>query len=95
MLRVNHQKWDHTPDHLRLFAVEAPHRRTRERFAALYEITQGNNATQVARQIGRTDETVHSWVHTYNEAGPQALIYGRPGGRPPFVRSSSRPCASR
>jgi hypothetical protein len=88
MLRVDYQKWDQNVDDLRLFAIEAPHPRTRERFAALYDVAQGINATQVARQLTREDETVHRWVHTYNSRGPLALIFKRPGGRPPFARRS-------
>jgi Homeodomain-like domain len=88
MLRVNCAKWNHTPQHLLLFAQEAPHQRTRERFLALYEITQGKSATQVAHALEREDETVHTWVHRYNEQGAQALMFVRTGGRPPFALRS-------
>jgi len=91
MLRVDCQKWDQSVDDLGRFAIEAPHRRTRERFAALYAVAQGTHATQVARQLLREDETVHRWVHSYNRQGPQALIFKRPGGRPPFARRSPPP----
>jgi hypothetical protein len=40
MLRVDHARWDQTPVDLRRLATSAPHPRTRERFLALYEITQ-------------------------------------------------------
>lgn len=52
MLRVDHARWDQTPDDLRRLAVEAAHPRTRERFLALYEITQASCATRVAVQNG-------------------------------------------
>ena len=42
------------------------------------------NATSWAAEIGRSDETVLKWVHTYNEQGPTALLYQRTGGRPLF-----------
>ena len=90
MLRVNYRKWDHTPDALRYFALEAPHPRTRERFLALYEMTQGQSATQVAQSLNRHDETVHHWVHQYNERGPSALSFVRTGGRPPFALRSPK-----
>lgn len=90
MLQIAYERWDQSPEDLRMFAQEAPHRRTRERFLALYEITQGKNATQVAQQIGREDETVHTWVHRYNELGAQALVFKRCGGRPPFALKSNR-----
>ena len=90
MLRVECAKWDQTAEHLCLFVQEAVHRRTRERFLALYEITQGKSATEVARQLGRHDETIHNWVHQYNAQGPLALMFVRTGGRPPFSQRSKR-----
>jgi predicted ArsR family transcriptional regulator len=88
MLRVNPEAWNHSLDDLRRFALEAPHPRTRERFLALYEMAQGKNATQVARELGREDETVHRWVRTYQQKGATSLSFQRPGGRPPFVHRS-------
>lgn len=94
MLRVNLAKWGQSLHDLRLFAQEAPHPRTRERFLALYDIARGKSATRVARLIGREDETVQDWVHRYNEHGAPALIYRRTGGRPPFVPRSPRPSST-
>ncbi len=88
MLRVNYDQWDQSPWMLRLLAQEAPHVRTRERFLALYEITQGLNATEVAHRISRENETVQGWVHLYNTQGPNALSFQRTGGRPLFVLTS-------
>ena len=62
----------------------ATHPRTRERFFALYEITQGKNATTIAREINRRPHTVMNWVHLYNQLGAAALIYQRSGGRSPL-----------
>lgn len=87
MVRPDFTKWKQTPDDFRRLAVEAEHPRTRERFQALYQIViGGSNATQWAEQIGRCDESVMGWVHTYNRKGPEALIYRRTGGRAPFLR---------
>ena len=70
MLRVDYAKWGQTPDEFRIFAWQAVHRRTRERFLALYEICQGKSATLVAQQLERHDETIHDWVHlTGSSAG--------------------------
>jgi Homeodomain-like domain len=95
MLKVDCAKWGHGPEDLRLFAQEAAHARTRERFLALYEITQGRTATHVAAATGRHDETVHQWVHRYNQDGPLALLYARTGGRPPFALNSPKRSVSR
>ena len=40
MLLVEHARWGQTPEDLRQLALSAPHRRTRERSLALYDITQ-------------------------------------------------------
>jgi len=97
MILVEMAKWGQTLNDLRLASVGAPHRRTRERFQALYLIASGRfNATTCAAHVGRQDETVLGWVHRYNEHGPDALAYRRTGGRAPLFRrrrssGSSRP----
>ena len=90
MLRVDYARWGGTAEDLRHVALSAPHARTRERALALYEITQGSCATRVAACTGRHPQTVMDWVHAYNERGPDALVFRRTGGRPPFARRSQR-----
>lgn len=84
MLRVDYARWNQSPEELRRLAMEAEHARTRERFLALYEITQESCATQVAAGAERNPQTVMRWVHGYNAHGPEALAYRHSGGRPPF-----------
>jgi hypothetical protein len=91
MVRVKMAKWGQTLQDLRLASVHATHRRSRERFQALYLIASGRfNATTCATHIGRQDETVLGWVHRYNEHGPDALTYRRTGGRAPLLTSPGR-----
>ena len=90
MLRVDCTRWGGTAEDLRHVALSAPHARTRERALALYEITQGSCATRVAARTGRHPQTVMDWVHAYNERGPDALVFRRTGGRPPFARRSQQ-----
>jgi transposase len=95
MLSVEHARWGQTPEDLRRLAMSAPHRRTRERFLALHEITrESGGATRVALRAGRHPQTVMGWLHAYNAHGPDALAYRRTGGRPPFV-PASRPASAR
>jgi hypothetical protein len=93
MVRVEMAKWGQTLEGLRRASVEAIHRRSRERFQALYLIASGQfNATTCAAHIGRQDETVLGWAHRSNEHGPEALTYRRTGGRAPLL---TRPGPSR
>lgn len=86
MLRPEIEKWQQSVADLRRLALEAEHPRSRERFQALYMIaSQQSNASRWSLEIGRKNQTVMSWVHTYNEGGPEALAYRRSGGRPPFL----------
>lgn len=88
MLRINHAKWRQDISDLRDLAVSASNERTRERFMALYEIADGRtNATLWAKDNGRHFQSVQSWIHAYNESGPEALFFRHTGGWVPlFVR---------
>ena len=90
MVRPDLNTWGQSPADLRCLSVDAQHRRSRERFLALYMIaTQQTNATTWAAQIGRTKDTVLSWVHCYNLSSPEGLAYRRTGGRRPFLPRSN------
>ncbi len=93
MLRVDHERWNQTLAELRRLALTAPHARSRERFLALHDIAQGGCATHVAARTGRHPQTVMGWLHSYGEHGPEALLYRRTGGRPPFVQTLRQPSA--
>ena len=87
MLRVDHARWDQTPADLRELAMSASHPRTRERFLALYEITQESCATRVAAQARRHPQTVMEWLHFYNTRGPEAIS----APAPPLSGNRGRP----
>ena len=84
MLKVELRRWQQSEESLREQALKASHPRTRERLLALYEICQGQSATQVAQQSNRNPQTVMEWVHRYNRLGPEALVYRHSGGHPPL-----------
>ena len=91
MIRPDIAKWNQSVSDLRRLSIEAEHRRTRERFLALYMIASKQmNATQWAAEIGREDDTVLSWVHKYNAEGPEAMAYWRSGGRRPLFRKNKQ-----
>jgi len=95
MVRPDTAKWGQSPADLRRLSIEAAHPRSRERFLALYMISSHQtNASQWSAEIGRDDDTVMGWVHTYNTSGPAALSYRRTGGRPPFLAKNRSPRSS-
>ena len=84
MLKVKFELWNQSPEQLREEGLKAEHPRTRERLMALYEISRGQSATQVAFETKRNPQTVMGWVHKYNQDGPVALNYQHSGGHPPL-----------
>jgi hypothetical protein len=91
MIRPDFAKWGQTPQDIYQLSLQATHARTRERFQALYMIgTQQCHATEWAQRIGRRNQTVMGWVHTYNQQGPQRLDYRRTGGRVPLFASHKK-----
>lgn len=90
MVRPDLDTWGHTLADLRRLAVQAQHPRSRERLLALYMIaSQQTNATTWAAHIGRAKETVLSWVHQYNLAGLEGVLYHHTGGRSPLLTKSN------
>ncbi len=76
MLHVNYLEWNQTPHDLRELGLTADHQRTRERFLALYDITEGKNTIQVAKETSRHHQSVMAWVYKYNERGVYSFRYG-------------------
>ncbi len=86
MVRPDFEKWGQSPKEILKLSLETEHKRTRERFQALYMIGTGQaNATQWAQAIGRQNVTIINWVHSYNAKGPEAMVYRHSGGRTPFL----------
>ena len=82
MIRPDFEKWNQKAEDLRQLSLRAAHARSRERYQALYMIGSGHkNASQWAKQTKRQKQTVLEWVHSYNELGPDSLVYQRTGGR--------------
>jgi len=84
MLTIDPQRWPQSAESLRACALTAAHHRTRERLMAIYEVSQGQSATQVGLATKRNPQTVMEWVHRYNELGPEAMVYQHSGGHPPL-----------
>jgi hypothetical protein len=92
MLSVEHARWGQTPEDLRRLAMSAPHRRTRERFLALHEITrESGGATRVALRAGRHPQTVMGWLHAYDaHVDPTLWSIAAPAAVPPLCPHRGR-----
>jgi transposase len=84
MIRPDFEKWSQKAEDIRDLSIEADHKRSRERFQALYMIgTDQENASQWAKKIKRRKQTVLEWVHRYNEYGSESIHYQHSGGPQP------------
>jgi len=68
MLRIE-PKCGETAESLFRRAIEAPHKRLRERYLALALIALGEPAIKVAKKLGRSRGTIEARVHKFNAQG--------------------------
>ncbi len=61
----------------------APTPRERERWHALWLLSQGWSATAVAVALERDPHTIGDWLDAFGRAGPPALAFAQTGGSPP------------
>ena len=96
MIRPNFEKWGQTAEDMRRLSITAEHRRSRERFQALYMIgSKQKSASQWAKEIKRQKQTVLGWVHDYNEDGPDSIPYQHSGGRQSNLNEAEKKRSSR
>lgn len=57
------------------------HPRKRERWLALFWISQGVSQSEVARRLGRKRQTIQMWKENFEQYGSESLNFTRPGGR--------------
>ena len=69
----------------------APTSRERERWHAVWLITHGWSAAQVAEALERDAHTIGDWVEDLRQRGPAALAFERTGGSPPPLTRRNRP----
>ena len=64
--------------------------RERERWYALWLLTQGWTAQATAEALERDPHTIGRWLAAFDEGGPTALIFEQSGGAPPPSKRRSR-----
>jgi transposase len=83
--------WQLDTNAVRDLVYRAPTPRERERWHALWLLTRGWSAAQVAEALGRDAHTVGQWLQSFREQGPAGLAFEQTGGPPPSSIRHSRP----
>ena len=61
----------------------APTARERERWHAVWLVSQGWSAARVARSLDRDPHTIGAWLDAFRQHGPAGLAFDQTGGSPP------------
>lgn len=65
----------------RMYSAATP--RERERWHAMWLLSRGWSANQVAEALERDAHTIGAWVEDLGEKGPSGLTFEQTGGSPP------------
>ena len=84
------ERWEMDVPGVRRRMILAPVPRERERWYALWLLTQGWTAQATAEALERDPHTIGRWLAAFGEGGPTALIFEQSGGAPPPSRRRSR-----
>jgi transposase len=69
----------------------APTPRERERWHALWLLSQDWSAARVAEALERDAHTIGDWLAEFERDGPAGMAFEHTGGSPPPSARSSRP----
>ncbi len=83
-------RWQLDAGQVREQMYRAPTPRERERWHALWLLSQGWSATAVAAALERDPHTIGDWLDAFGRAGPSALAFEQTGGSPPPSTQMSR-----
>lgn len=61
-----------------------PTARERERWHAVWLVSQGWSAAKVARALGRDPHTIGTWLESFRTHGPAGIVFEQTGGSPPL-----------
>ena len=84
------ERWNMDVPGVRRRMILAPVPRERERWYALWLLTQGWTAQATAEALERDPHTIGRWASAFGEGGPAALIFEQTGGSPPPLKGRSR-----
>lgn len=64
-------------------ARDQMYRGERERWHAIWLVSQGWSAARVAGALGRDPHTIGAWLDAFRTHGPAGLAFEQTGGSPP------------
>ena len=76
------EQWCMDEAEVRRRMYRAPTPRERERWHAVWLLTQGWTAAAVGRALERDAHTIGQWAKAFAEGGPKALVFEQTGGSP-------------
>ena len=85
------EQWDLDMRAVRERMYRAPTPRERERWHALWLLSQDWSAVRVAEALERDAHTIGDWVAHFERAGPAGMAFEQTGGSPPPSARGSRP----
>ena len=84
------ERWEMDVPGVRRRMILAPVPRERERWYALWLLTQGWTAQATAEALERDPHTIGRWLAAFGEGGPTALIFEHSGGAPPALEAAQQ-----
>jgi transposase len=85
------QRWQMDVRQVREQVYRAATPRERERWHALWLLTQGWSQARVADALDRDAHTIGDWLEGFRQSGPAGLVFEQTGGSPPPSTRRSRP----
>ena len=77
------EQWEMDAPGVHQRLILAPTPRERERWHAIWLLSQGWSAADTAVALRRDSHTIGKWLAAFGQGGPAALIFEQSGGSPP------------
>lgn len=90
-VRLDLGHWHMDVKGVRELMYRAPTPRERERWHAVWLLSQGWTVNQVAEALERDVRTIDEWLADFQQHGPAGLAFEQSGGSPPSSARHSKP----
>ena len=85
------EQWHMDVREVREHVYRASTPRERERWHALWLLSRGWSAVQVADALERDPHTIGDWLEGFRQSGPAGLVLEQTGGSPPPLIRRNKP----